>query len=302
MTYLEVTDIQRGCTHDGPGLRTTVFLKGCPLHCRWCHNPETRRRKKEILYSPERCIGCMACAGVCPAGCHTEEDGCHLFDPAACLSCMACAEVCPSKALESASRTMTAAEITEQVLADRVFYRHRGGITVSGGEPTAQPQGLLELLRAVRAEGISTCLETCGVFPLSMVQPLTELTDLFLYDIKDTNPVRLRENTGGDLPQILQNLREIDRLGGKSVLRCVLIPDVNLNEAHARNLAEIFRSLQNCLYTELLPYHPLGISKAQRLGEKMPAYRTPEKSELEAFAAVLRENGAAVKLYGSILE
>lgn len=188
-----------------------------------------------------------------------------------------------------------------EVRADKIFYRRRGGLTVSGGEPTAQPQGLLELLQAARAEKISTCLETCGAFPPSLADQLVELVDLFLYDVKDTDPARLRENTGADLDRILQNLRRIDEKGGASVMRCVMIPDVNLNEAHARKLAEVFLSLKHCAFVELLPYHPLGISKAQRLGEEMPRYRAPEKEELEAFAAVLRACGAAVKLYGSVL-
>ncbi len=301
MTHLEVTDIQRGCTHDGPGLRTTVFLKGCPLHCLWCHNPETRRFHKELLYSPEKCIGCMRCAAACPVGAHTAEDGCHLFDPEKCVGCMACAGACPAKALEAASRTMTVEEVAAEVLADRVFYRRRGGLTVSGGEPTAQAQGLLALLQATKAEGISTCLETCGAFPPALADQLVPLVDLFLYDVKDTDALRLRENTGGDLERILRNLRRIDELGGKTVMRCVLIPEVNLNDAHAEKLAEIFRSLSHCECVELLPYHPLGISKAQRLGEEMPAYRTPEKEELEAFAAVLQSHGAVVKLHGSVL-
>lgn len=301
MKHLEVTDIQRGCTHDGPGLRTTVFLKGCPLHCLWCHNPETRRFRKELLYSPEKCIGCMRCVGVCPVGAHTAEDGCHLFDPEKCVGCMACARTCPSKALEAASKTMGVEEVLAEVLEDRVFYRRRGGLTVSGGEPTAQPQGLLALLEGAKAQGIHTCLETCGVFPAAMTEKLVPLVDLFLYDVKDTDPARLKKNTGANLDTVLGNLRRIDELGGETVMRCVLIPEVNMTESHADGLAEIWKSLQNCQCVEILPYHSFGLSKAQRLGEEMPAFRIPEKGEPEAFAARLQAQGVPVKLHGSLL-
>ena len=298
---LEVTDIQKGCTHDGPGLRTTVFLKGCPLHCKWCHNPETQRKGKEIYFRPPKCIGCFKCAAVCPQGCHQKEGDFHSFDPTACIKCMACTDICPSGALEAASETMEIAEVVEQVLADKVFYRNRGGLTVSGGEPTTQKEGLLALLDKVKAEGISTCLETCGVFPESLVPELAQRVDLFLYDVKDTDPQRLKENTGADHSLVLRNLRALDALGKKSVMRCILIPEVNMNDDHAQKLGEIFNSLNHCEYIELLPYHPYGLSKTAQLGEEGVQFTQPEKTEVEAFAAKLQANNIPVKLYGSML-
>lgn len=298
---LEVTDIQKCCTHDGPGLRTTVFLKGCPLRCRWCHNPETQSREKETYYRPEKCIGCLRCAEVCPQRCHRAQEGMHLFDPTACIRCMACTESCPGGALEAVSRTMELEEIVEQVLSDRVFYRSRGGLTVSGGEPTVQREGLLALLDAVKAEEISTCLETCGFFPESLVPALAERVDLFLFDMKDTDDARHKENTGVDLSRILHNLLLLDSLGAETILRCILIPDVNLNDAHAYALAEIYGKLSHCRFIELLPYHPYGLSKSQQLGREDMRYRQPEQQELETFAAILTAQGIPTKLYGSIL-
>lgn len=298
---LEVTDIQHGCTHDGPGLRTTVFLKGCPLHCRWCHNPETQSTGKEIYYRPEKCIGCMACAHACPKGCHQMQDSIHLLDTAGCIHCMACAAACPGSALEAVSKTMELEEVLEQVCLDRVFYRSRGGLTVSGGEPTSQREALLALLDGAKQEGISTCLETCGVFPEAMVAELLDRVDLFLYDIKDTDPARHKDNTGGDLGQIIRNLRKIDAGGGKTVLRCILIPHVNLEGSHAQALAQLYETLSNCLYIELLPYHPYGLSKAEQLGRPGKPYTQPEQAELEAFAAILLGRGIPVKLHGSML-
>ena len=238
---------------------------------------------------------------VCPVGCHQNVDGAHLFDPAACQRCMACSGECPSGALEAVSQTMALEDVVAQVLADRVFYRNRGGLTVSGGEPTGQPDGLLALLDAVKAEGISTCLETCGMFPETLVARLLPRVDLFLYDIKDTNAARLKENTGGDLSKIVNNLRLLDAGGAKTAMRCVLIPDINLEASHATALAELYHSLKNCSYIELLPYHPYGLSKAEQLGWDGRRYRQPETRELEDFAAILQAHNVPVKLYGSVL-
>ena len=298
---LEVTDIQKGCTHDGPGLRTTVFLKGCPLRCRWCHNPETQKREKETFFRPDKCIGCLQCVQVCPAKAHQSQSGAHLFDPTDCIHCMACSQTCPGGALEAVSQTMELEDVVQQVLSDRVFYRRRGGLTVSGGEPTVQKDGLLALLDAAKAEGIHTCLETCGFFPESLVPALAERVDLFLFDVKDTNDARHLENTGVDLSRILYNLQLLDRCGAKTVMRCILIPEVNLEADHARALAEIFRSLSHCAYIELLPYHPFGLSKSQQLGREDIRYRQGQEQEMYDFAAILTDRGIPVKLYGSLL-
>lgn len=298
---LEVTDIQKGCTHDGPGLRTTVFLKGCPLHCRWCHNPETQHKGKETYYRPDKCIGCFRCVEVCPAGIHSSQDGMHLYDPQGCIRCMACSEACPGGAMEAVSKTMELEDVVNEVLSDRVFYRRRGGLTISGGEPTLQREGLLALLDAVKAEGIHTCLETCGYFPESLVPALAERVDLFLFDVKDTDNARHLENTGVELSRILYNLQLLDRCGAKTVLRCILIPEVNLLDGHAQSLAELYRSLSHCQYIELLPYHPYGLSKSEQLGREDVRYRQPEQAELEHFARILTSAGIPVKLHGSML-
>lgn len=298
---LQITDIQKGCTHDGPGLRTTVFLWGCPLHCAWCHNPETCTQKPPLFFREEKCIGCMECFLLCPVEAHSIQQGEHRLDRTKCISCMSCTSVCYSGALEPACRWMEVEAILAQVVQDRAFYRDRGGLTVSGGEPTGQPEGLLALLQGAKRELIHTCLETCGMFPGALVQSLTACTDLFLYDIKDTDPERFRKNTGGALNQVLENLRRIDALGGKTVLRCILIPEVNLVASHAEALAQLWSSLENCAYVELLPYHPFGLSKAEQLGQTQTQFREPTRKEMETFAAWLKEKNVSVKLYGSMV-
>lgn len=298
---LEVTDIQRGCTHDGPGLRTVVFLKGCPLRCKWCHNPETQAVVKEAYYRPAKCISCLKCVAACPRGCHMDENGVHGFDPTLCAHCMECTKVCPGGALEEVSQTMTLDEVVQAVLADRVFYRNRGGLTVSGGEPTLQKDGLLALLEAAKNQGIHTCLETCGFFPAQLVPELAKRVDLFLFDVKDTDAARHAENTQADLGRILENLRALDALGCETIMRCLLIPEVNLEETHAHKLADLFESLSHCRCIELLGYHPYGLSKSAQLGRQDVQFRQPEQAELEAFAAILKARKIPVKLNGSML-
>ena len=164
-----------------------------------------------------------------------------------------------------------------------------------------QKEGLLALLEAIKAEGIHTCLETCGYFPESLVPALAERVDLFLFDVKDTDAQRHLENTGADLCRILYNLQLLDRIGAETVLRCILIPEVNLQDSHAHALVKLYHSLSHCKFIELLPYHPYGLSKSQQLGRDDVRYRQPEQVELEAFAEILTAGGVPVKLHGSML-
>lgn len=297
-----ITDIQRFCMHDGPGVRTTVFFKGCPLRCRWCHNPETQSARPEVMFTPTQCILCGACAAVCgnSAQLMTPE---RIFDRSLCRSCGSCAAVCPTRALNLSGKTMSVRQIMDTVEKDRPFYGEQGGLTVSGGEPTMQPEALLSLLGAAKERNVSTALETCGVFPQRLLGELCRLTDLFLFDIKDTDAGRLKANTGAELSVVSENLRGIDSAGGKTVLRCILIPGVNLSEAHRRALAELYHSLSHCLTVELLPYHPYGAGKAERIGKPaQEIYPVPEKAEILAFAAALKAEGVPVKCYGSELK
>lgn len=262
---LPVTKIQKFCTQDGPGIRTTVFLKGCPLKCVWCHNPETQSRRAEFFYSPVFCLGCGACAEACPRGVHLLQDRRRLAREL-CQGCMACTEACPSGALEACARPMTAQQIMNEVFKDRAFYGKTGGLTLSGGEPLLHGAKIIPLLRAAKDAGITTAIETCGVFDASLLNELVPLTDLFLWDIKDTDADRHLSNTGGDLDTVLSNLRRADALGAATRLRCILVQGINLNDRHLYALTELFHLLHHCEGIELIPYHTYGDAKYVQLG------------------------------------
>ena len=288
-----VFDIQHFSIHDGPGIRTTVFLKGCPLRCQWCHNPESYQREPQILFDPGQCAGCGACAAACEQGCHSLQAGTHDFDRSACVRCGACARACLFGSLTVAGRRATVAELMEQILADRFFYESSGGgLTLSGGEPMYQPEFALALAAAAKAEGLHVCMETSGFCPWEKLQPMTEVVDLFLFDYKVTDPALHRQWTGVDNGPILENLTRLDRCGAKTILRCPLIPGVNLTEDHARGIARTAAELENLQEIHLEPYHNAGLSKRDRLGMEQTRghIQPPERAALEQFAARIRQD------------
>ena len=242
----------------------------------------------------------MKCTEVCTHGAQENFAGAHIFDRSKCAKCLACADVCPTNALTKVAHKREISHIIDEVTKDKAFYRDSGGLTVSGGEPTIQFEDLLELLKLAKVENISTCLETCGVFSKDKAEALMECTDLFLYDIKDTDPVRFHENTGGELQVVLDNLYRLDALGGRTVLRCVLIPTVNLNEEHIRRIAELYKQLKHCDHVELLPYHPYGLSKAEQLGVCGVRYPDVNADDVKCALGQLTSLGIPTKVYGTL--
>ena len=233
-----VFDIQKFSIHDGPGIRTTVFLKGCPLNCRWCHNPESKDSAAEISYHAERCLLCGRCAAVCPQGGHTFHEKEHRFDRARCTHCGACAQACYAQAIEVIGRQMTVDQVLDEVMKDLPFYQTSGGgMTVSGGEPMAQFAFTKALLTDAKARGLHTCMETSGFAPLRHFEAIRPLVDLFLYDLKETDPVLHKQWTGVELKPILDNLRALDRLGSQLILRCPAIPGLNDRDDHFAGIA-----------------------------------------------------------------
>ena len=282
--------IQRFSTSDGPGIRTVVFLKGCPLNCAWCHNPESQSTANEIFFKKELCIGCEGCAGVCSEGGHIFLEGTHHFDREECVVCGKCAEICCSNALEICGEKKNAEEVLDIVLRDKPFYSESGGgITLSGGEPLMQYDFTILLLKLAKEQGIHTAIETSGFSPRDLTK-LHPYTDLWLYDIKLFPDDAHIKYTGVSNKVIFENLYLLDSIGAKIVLRCPIIPNVNMMPAHFESLANLANRLNNVIAIHLEPYHPLGLSKALQLNKKQ-SYENDEflaQPALKPFADLLQ--------------
>ena len=263
-----VFNIQRFSLHDGPGIRTAVFMKGCPLRCKWCHNPEGLRSSPELEYNPAKCIGCGRCS-VCPKGCHVTENGVHEFDRTNCVGCFACVESCPAGALLQAGREYTVDEVMKTVDSDRAYYENSGGgMTLSGGEPLLQPEFSGALLKAAKERGLNTAMETSGYAPTDVIKEISPLVDVFLFDVKLTNEEDHKKYTGVGRDLILSNLRFLNDEGREIVLRCPIIPGVNDDELHFGAIADLANELDSVVRVDLEPYHDLGSVKYAKFGRE----------------------------------
>lgn len=269
MEYANIINIARFCTDDGPGIRTTVFLKGCPLRCSWCHNPESQNTQPEILWDQKVCHSCGKCAAVCPEGAHSINNGIHSFEAALCAGCGACAKVCPTGALELSGKRLSTKEVFEEAERDLVFYSASGGgVTVSGGEPLMHPGFTAELLRLCKDAGIHTAMETSGFAAWSSWEQVLPYCDLVLFDIKETDEARHEAYTGVPLRPILENLRRLDKTGVSTLLRAPVIPGWNDREEHLLALKALKESLQGCQGLQIMPYHSMGAYKYEKLQRK----------------------------------
>lgn len=267
MEKATVINVTRFCTEDGPGIRTTVFLKGCPLSCAWCHNPESQCPHIELLYQEQKCVGCAKCARVCPKGAHVFDQNGHKLDRALCVACGACAEKCPVEALSLSGEEMTADEVFAEVERDKIFYKTSGGgVTLSGGEPLARPEFTVSLLEKCHTAGLHTAIETSGFASPEVLARILPLCDLVLFDLKETDPTRHKQFTGIPLAPILQNLKELDRAGIPVHLRLPIIPGYNDREEHFAAVREIANSLNCIKRVEVMPYHAMGAYKYAALG------------------------------------
>ena len=274
----QIFDIQRFCLDDGPGIRTTVFLKGCPLHCEWCHNPESLSPKKEIAIRYEKCTGCGACAQVCPVGAQRLLPQ-RVIERNRCIACGKCVKACPEDALERLGRTVDSADVVKDVLRDIQFFKHGGGVTLSGGEPMLQTAFCMDIADRLHREGVHIAMETCGYAAQENFAAVLPHVQLFLFDYKVDESL-YRRYTGVDAAKILGNLRFLHDHGANIILRCPIIPGVNDNENHFLKIAELLASLPHILRTELEPYHSLGVAKAKRI-DHASAYHAPYELDRE---------------------
>jgi len=298
-----VFNLQRCSVHDGPGIRTTVFLKGCPLRCTWCHNPEGIDAAPELMLHGERCLGCGACGEVCPVTVGGAEPVVSPSDRAACLSCGSCVEACPADARELIGRVCDARDLADQVARDRPFFEASGGgVTFSGGEPLSQPEFLIACLQACRERGLHTAVDTCGLAPRDAVGAIAALADLVLYDLKHMDPEAHRRHTGVDNRLILDNLRLLSASDAEVWVRVPFIPGVNDDAANLDALGAFLASLPRRHRVFLLPYHPIAEGKTTHLAAStvFVPFAAPDAETLGAAGRRLRTFGLDVVIGGSL--
>ena len=279
MAVALIADIKRMTLHDGPGIRTTVFVKGCPLHCLWCHNPESISAKPQMLYHEKLCIKCGNCDSACSTG--AVKKG--IIDRTLCVGCGRCAENCFRGALVLSGKTMTAQEVFESVLRDKCYYGTEGGVTVSGGEPLLYPDFTAELFAALRKEQIHTALDTCGEVPFERFETVLPYTDLVLYDLKGMDPARHKANTGKENTRILENLRELGHRNIPVEIRIPLIPGHNDFPEELRAMADFLKNIPSLVKIKLLAFHDMARNKYKEVGltDTTPDVKPPDAAAMK---------------------
>lgn len=295
-----VFDIDRFATHDGPGIRTTIFLKGCPLSCQWCHSPESQTPRPQILFRPERCVACGLCEQICPHGAAKLDGDKAVLDTRLCDSCGICCETCYSGALELAGSEMSVEEIVEKVSRDSAYFESSGGgVTLSGGEPLSQPDFSYQLLSAFKEKGIHTAVETTGFCPWSSLLRIAPVTDLFLYDVKSVDDETHRRYTGVSNRRIIDNLGKLCGRGNRVQVRVPCIPGVNDSEEQIEELAAVVAGAGGSSIA-LLPYNNAASAKYAWIGRpySLEGLQRRETDYMENLGAICREAGLDVEIVG----
>lgn len=280
--------------HDGPGIRTTVFFKGCPLRCAWCHNPEGMAREPELSFTRQKCALCGACAVACPNGAHQIDidTGEHRIDRSRCARCGKCVEACYPQALMIYGRNVTVDELAGEALADRAFYEESGGgVTASGGEPLLQSEFCAAFFKACRAQGVHTALDTCGAVAWEAFERVLPHTNLVLYDVKHIDAKAHRRWTGMGNGRILENLLAVGRAGVPVEVRIPCVPSVN--DGAIEDIAQFLTRIPTLTAVKLLPYHDFARSKYTAIGliDTMPRVEKPSPERMEELRAIVRRFG-----------
>jgi len=290
----QIFNIQHFSTEDGPGVRTTVFLQGCPLKCLWCANPESQKAERQLAHRAPICVKCGCCIKSCPNGALSVKNGEISIDREKCVSCGTCVEACPSHAMFFYGEERTLDSVFSEIMRDKGYYETSGGgITCSGGEAMLQADFVGELFRRCKAEGIHTALDTCGQFPSSNIEKVLPFTDLVLYDIKHMDSKKHLEYTGFGNELILENLRLIHKYPAKIFIRIPVIPGYNDSEDALTAAADHIKDLDPALHVDLLPYHKFGLGKYKMLGMpyELNGVSSPTAVQKESYKRIFISKG-----------
>jgi pyruvate formate lyase activating enzyme len=300
MTTGIIFNIQKYSIHDGPGIRTTVFLKGCPLSCWWCQNPESQLSGQEMIFWGDRCIGCGVCSTICLFDAIQIKNGIPITEKEKCILCGKCIEKCPALAREMIGEKLTIEEVIKEIEKDLVFYEESGGgVTFSGGEPLKQPEFLEELLNGCREKKIHTAVDTSGYISWEILDKISPKVDLFLYDLKIMDSKKHQKYTGVSNEIILENLKKLSSVHHNIFVRFPVIPGINDDYQNIKETGEFLSSLK-ITQVNLLPYHYIGIDKYKRLGRtyKLITTQPPLEEKLSEISGILRKFNLNVKLRG----